>query len=144
MRSPVVKCSGRPNIFASLSLNTKSEPAKYICFRSSIFHYVCLKFKHAVHRPFFFCENGRSGYVEVTQNLFHANDRRSCGEFEPIRVYFTQVSRCRLWSRRRCTSNPRNEVGIIGVRTRLVHNFMKRVVQSPILMILIIFPNFGS
>ena len=39
------------------------------------------------YQAFFFCENDRSGYVEVTQNLFHANDRRSCGEFEPIRFF---------------------------------------------------------
>ena len=28
-------------------------------------------------QAFFLGENDRSGYVEVTQNLFHANDRRS-------------------------------------------------------------------
>ena len=36
------------------------------------------------NQAIFFGENDRSGYVEVTQNIFHANDRRSRGEFEPI------------------------------------------------------------
>ena len=36
----------------------------------------------------FWGENDRSGYVEVMQTLFHANDRRSHGEFEPIKSFF--------------------------------------------------------
>ena len=33
--------------------------------------------REMVLQAFFFGENDRSGYVEVTQNLFHANDGRS-------------------------------------------------------------------
>ena len=80
--------------------------------------------------------------MEVTQNLFHTNDRRSRGEFgiglEALYVGVMSAGVRRpcsgLWSRRRCTSNPRNSR---DYRTGLVHNFMKRVGQSSILMLLI-------